>query len=311
MLRPRLARWIAGRVVDRLSHRPSRRPRRRCGFAADTLEQRTLLAAITATADTTDYTLQDGDRLYVNDGYNADLNVTFKGDGRVFVADGAAVVNGVFQADTNGSLGTTRVNFQGGSTANLITYNGAGGNDGVIIEDGAVVGNVILDASSDQGRSDAASVLLVAEGGVTGDIVHLGSRGVDRLYVRGTVATGRVDANLGRGNDEVRFYRTALVRSSGPRSPSQPPVNRPEIAAARHHEDAKDKDEQRIAVIDLAKVVGQPQQIEPQASNHNRTCPREETDAAQEQGRFPDNLHDVEQPDVRHRQGKGHEEPGR
>ena len=178
-----------------------------------------MLAAITATADQTDYTLADGDRLYVNSGYAADLNVTFQGDGRVFVADGAAVASADFRVDAGGSLGTTRVNFQGGSTAALINYVGAGGNDGIIIEDGAVVGNVILDASRDQGNTDASSVLLVAEDGVTRDIVHLGSRGVDRLYVRGTVSTGQIDASLGRGADEVRFYRGSRVRSSGTRSP--------------------------------------------------------------------------------------------
>ena len=198
-------------LLSRL-HRPmpSRRSRiRSAASEAQSLESRTMLAAITATAGTTDYTLRDGDTLTVNSRYSGDLNVNFNGGGSVVVTSGADLDEAAFTATASG---TSRVSFGTGSSAEVVRYVGRGGNDALTVRSGAEISTLVFDVSNDRGRIAEGLVNLQA-GSVVDEVEYVGSRGRDRLFVSGTVATGNIDALLFGGNDAVRFGAAARVQS--------------------------------------------------------------------------------------------------
>lgn len=171
-----------------------------------------MLAAITATPGQTNYTIGAGDTLTVGGNYDADLNVTFQGGGTVEVLAGADLGQVTLSVDAGVSVGTTRTILRAGATADRVRYFGRGGDDTLSVAGG--VDRVLFDASADQGRSSAKATLLLAGNGQIGTITMLGSRGADRLIVDGFVSTGDIAANLGGGDDLVRFGRDAGVQDA-------------------------------------------------------------------------------------------------
>ena len=171
-----------------------------------------MLSAVIAQPGTNSYTLHDGETLEVNGDYDEPLNVTFLGEGRVNVRPGAELGQARFTVDPNGTLGETRVVFYDGSSAQGVTYVGAGNTGGVYALAGSDLGNVVVDASNDQGH-DAQTLLRLANGSTTEDIVFFGSRGRDLMLIGGNVATGNISADLSGGDDYVRFENSATVQA--------------------------------------------------------------------------------------------------
>ena len=180
-----------------------------------------MLTVVVAQPGTNNYTLADGETLEVQSDYDEPLRVTFAGAGRVNVRGGADLANARFDVDPSGTLGETRVVFYGNSTAASVTYVGAGNQGGVYLQNGSDVGNVVIDASSDQGHA-AQTLLRLANGSTTQDIAFFGGRGRDLMLIGGNVASGNISANLGAGRDLVRFDNTATVQD-----PDQPVLNDP------------------------------------------------------------------------------------
>lgn len=188
-----------------------------------TLETRTLLAAITATAGTNAYTLNAGDTLTVNGNYDEDLRVTFRGGGDVIVNNGADLGVVRLIAAGNATPGSTSAVFNGGSSADSLEYVGRGGSDALTVRRNAEIGTLIFDASDDRGRTGDGTLRL--QGGSTvGTVSYVGSRGKDQLFLSGTVVGGIVDATLFGGVDRVVFGGSAeVVSPTPPASPGNEP----------------------------------------------------------------------------------------
>ena len=169
-----------------------------------------MLTTLTADPGVSSYTLADGDVLNVNGNYDGNLNVVFNGDGRVNVRRGAELGQARFTAAA-GNPGFTRVFFYGGSSAEVVDYVGNGGNDGVVANNGSVLGNVVFDAS--RGGAGANALIKLNNGTTTEDIAFFGTGGRDQLIVGGNVASGNIAANLGGGNDLVKFLNSATVQA--------------------------------------------------------------------------------------------------
>ena len=165
---------------------------------------------IVASPQTGTYTIGEGDTLVVNGNFDRDLTVRFDGGGAVQVNNGANVGLASFLAQPD-DVGTTRVRFNNGSEATGVFYQGRGGDDGLVVARGAVLGQTTLDFSNDGGRSSACGLCNMQAGSAVEDVLYLGSSGRDVFIVGGEVFGGFVSADLGAGSDLASFREQADV----------------------------------------------------------------------------------------------------